>query len=242
MLVCNELTEGIWYPKGGMGSISELCKEILISLGGKVRLQSEVSKISFQRTSSLPVVHFTDGTEKMYDAVICNADLPYSYKNLIDDARTSAILDSMEYGCSTISFYWGINKDLNDCLYAHQVFLGKSYEAAFKSIFQNRGIPESLSFYLHVSSKLDKKACPAGHTSLTVLVPVGKCSVSRAEIERCRAQILERLAENGIHIIAKDIVQEHVVGPDQWRADFNLAKGAALGLNHRLTQLVSGMP
>ena len=238
MLVYNELTEGIWYPASGMARIPQACREALVEHGGEVHVNSEVSRITFKECSSLPVVRFSSGKEKEYDAVVCNADLPYAYRSLIQDDRASAILEHMEYGCSTISFYWGISKDLHGQLHAHQVFLGKSYEGAFDAIFNQRGIPESLSFYVHVSSHLNRSACPQGHSCLTVLVPVGCDSATAIDTAKCRAQILKTLESCNISIREDDIAQEHVLGPDQWRDEFKIARGAALGLNHQFTQLV----
>lgn len=47
-----------------------------------------------------------DGTYVKADAVVCNADLPWAYNNLLPQTPYAKKVDKLDYTASTISFYW----------------------------------------------------------------------------------------------------------------------------------------
>ena len=112
------------------------------------------------------------GKEILSDYVICNADFLYAMKHLIrDDAckgkYNSAKIDAMDYSCSCLVFYWGV-EGLYPELAAHTFVISDDLDSNLESIFDGRKIKEP-SIYLHVPSNIDSTMAPKGKSSFTCL-------------------------------------------------------------------------
>jgi len=173
---------------------------------------------------------------------LVNADLPYIYKELLPDAAEAKKLDEKLYTCSTIMFYWGVDKQYPQIAH-HNVFLGGDYKASFDQIFQDHELPDVPSFYVHAPTRTDPAAAPKGQDTLYVLVPVGHLDAASKQdwgerIRRARHTVFERLSkEMGIDDLESHIKFEIVYQPETWKERFNLEKGAAFGLSHNFWQV-----
>jgi phytoene desaturase len=176
------------------------------------------------------------------DIFVGNADLPYIYKELLPDAKEAKKLDEKLYTCSTIMFYWGVDKEYKQIAH-HNVFLGGDYKASFDQIFEDHTLPDVPSFYVHAPARTDKAAAPEGQETLYVLVPVGHLDARSeqdwdAMVNRARETVFNRLAkEMDVTDLKEHIKFEIVYQPKVWKERFNLEKGAAFGLSHNFWQV-----
>jgi phytoene desaturase len=183
-----------------------------------------------------------DGREFTADIFIGNADLPYIHKQLLPDTVEAKKLDEKLYTCSTIMFYWGVDKQYPEIAH-HNVFLGGDYKASFDQIFNDHSLPDEPSFYVHAPTRTDPAAAPEGQDTLYVLVPVGHLDAASEQdwderIHRARQTVFERLSkEMGITDLESHIKFEIVYQPKTWKERFNLEKGAAFGLSHNFWQV-----
>ena len=97
------------------------------------------------------------------------------------DARLAKKLDEKLYTCSTIMFYWGVDKQYPQIAH-HNVFLGGDYKASFDQIFQNHDLPEEPSFYFagastHPGTGLPIVLLSARITTQRILLEKGTISV-----------------------------------------------------------------
>jgi phytoene desaturase len=241
LLQYTELAEGVWYPMGGMYRAIESLTGIAQKLGVRFVFDAAVRelRVGDSRVSS---VITEDGQEWQADIYVGNADLPYIYKHLLPPSRTARSLDRKLYTCSTIMFYWGVNRAYPQIAH-HNVFLGGDYRASFDAIFEEHGLPERPSFYVHAPARTDPAAAPPGQDTLYVLVPVGHLDQGIAQdwegmIARARKAVLERLATDmDIHDLKEHTKFEVVYQPQTWKQRFNLEKGAAFGLSHNFMQV-----
>ena len=58
------------------------------------------------KTNKVWGVLLQDGSYVKADAVVCNADAPWAYNNLLPATPYAKKVDQLEYTASTISFYW----------------------------------------------------------------------------------------------------------------------------------------
>jgi phytoene desaturase len=241
LLQYTELAEGVWYPIGGMYAGIQALVKIAEGLGVKFIYNAPVKKMVEERGMIRSAVT-TDGREFTADIFVGNADLPYIYKELLPESAEAKKLDSKLYTCSTIMFYWGVDKPYPQIAH-HNVFLGGDYKASFDQIFNDHTLPDVPSFYVHAPARTDPAAAPDGQETLYVLVPVGHLE-ARAEqdwdalIERARETVFTRLArELGAEDLRDHIKFEIVYHPKVWQERFNLEKGAAFGLSHNFSQV-----
>jgi phytoene desaturase len=241
LLQYTELAEGVWYPIGGMYAGIQALVKIAEKLGVKFIYNAPVKKLEVKGSKVKSVV-LEDGLELSADIFVGNADLPYIYKELLPKNNKAEKLQSKLYTCSTIMFYWGVDKEYPQIGH-HNVFLGGDYKASFDQIFKDHTLPDVPSFYVHAPTRTDPAAAPNGQDTLYVLVPVGHLD-ERSEqdwealVNRARETVFARLAkEMGVSDLREHIKFEIVYQPKVWKERFNLAKGAAFGLSHNFWQV-----
>ena len=241
LLQYTELAEGVWYPIGGMYAGIQALVKIAEKLGVRFIYNAPVKKMKEERGKIKSVIT-KDGREFIADIFVGNADLPYIYKELLPDNKEAQKLDKKLYTCSTIMFYWGVDKEYPQIAH-HNVFLGGDYKASFDQIFNDHTLPDVPSFYVHAPARADKAAAPTGQETLYVLVPVGHLDASSEQdwellVNRARETVFTRLAkELGAEDLKEHIKFEIVYQPKVWKDRFNLAKGAAFGLSHNFWQV-----
>ena len=241
LLQYTELAEGVWYPIGGMYAAIQALVSIAEKLGVKFLYETAVKRLHVNG-SKVVSVELEDGERLSSDIFVGNADVPYIYKELLPDKAEAKKLEDKLYTCSTIMFYWGLDKEYKQIAH-HNVFLGGDYKASFDQIFNDHTLPEVPSFYVHAPARTDQAAAPKGQDTLYVLVPVGHLD-ERAEqdwealVNRARETVFNRLAkELGATDLREHIKFEIVYQPKVWKERFNLEKGSAFGLSHNFMQV-----
>jgi phytoene desaturase len=249
LLQYTELAEGVWYPIGGMYAGIQALVNVAEKLGVKFiyntpvrKMKEESGALSPSKRGKIRSVITEDGRQFKADIFVGNADLPYIYKELLPENNEAKKLDNKLYTCSTIMFYWGVDKEYPQIAH-HNVFLGGDYKASFDQIFSDHTLPEVPSFYVHAPARTDKAAAPKGQETLYILVPVGHLD-ERSEqdwealVSRARETVFKRLAkEMGAEDLKEHIKFEIVYQPRVWKERFNLEKGAAFGLSHNFWQV-----
>jgi phytoene desaturase len=241
LLQYTELAEGVWYPKGGLYASILALVRIAEKLGVKFIYNAPVKKLKVEG-SKVKGAQLADGREFFADIFVGNADLPYIYKELLPESREAQKLEDKLYTCSTIMFYWGVDKEYSKVAF-HNVFLAGDYKGSFDQIFKDHTLPEVPSFYVHAPTRVDPAAAPQGEETLFVLVPVGHLDARsnqdwNALVNRARETVFARLAkELGADDLREHIKFEIVYQPKTWKERFNLAKGAAFGLSHNFWQV-----
>jgi len=241
LLQYTELAEGVWYPMGGMYAAIQALVHVAEKLGVKFIYNAPIRRIHVN-AKKVVAVELEDGRQFNSDIFVGNADLPYIYKELLPDRAEAKKLEDKLYTCSTIMFYWGVDKEYKQIAH-HNVFLGGEYKASFEKIFNEHTLPEVPSFYVHAPARTDKSAAPEGQETLYVLVPVGHLDARSeqdwgAMIKRARKTVFNRLAnEMGATDLKEHIKFEIVYQPKVWKERFNLEKGSAFGLSHNFTQV-----
>ncbi len=240
MMPYTELADGVWYPKGGMYDIVEALMRIARAAGATFEFHAPVAHIDIQNAAARGVT-LADGRQYHADIVVANADLPYVYQHLLPDADIAATYDHKEYSCSTVSFFWGVDRVYPE-LGAHTLFLAEDYAANFHSITDELTIPTNPSLYVHAPVRLEASAAPPGKDTLIAVVPIGHIDPSSPRDwvsirQRARSAVFARLKLLGIADLADHITAEVSFMPKSWQKRYNLTLGATHGLAHTLTQL-----
>jgi phytoene desaturase len=241
LLQYTELAEGVWYPMGGMYAAIQALTKIAEKLGVKFIYNAPVKRLHVN-DSKVVSVELEDGRQFSSKIFVGNADLPYIYKELLPDAKEAKKLDNKLYTCSSIMFYWGVDKEFPQIAH-HNVFLGGDYKASFDQIFNDHTLPDVPSFYVHAPARTDSAAAPTEQDTIYALMPVGHLDARNKQdwnalVERARATIFTRLAkELGVSDLKEHIKFEIVYQPEVWKERFNLVKGAAFGLSHNFWQV-----
>jgi phytoene desaturase len=150
------------------------------------------------------------------------------------------------YSCSTISFFWGVDRPYPD-LGPHTLFLSDDYRENFKSIIKDLSLPDNPSLYIHAPTRLDPTFAPPGDDTLIAIVPVGHLDANGGQDwsllrDQAREAVFQRLGTIGITDLQAHLKFEISYTPLSWRKRYNLVKGSTHGLCHTLTQLAYFRP
>jgi phytoene desaturase len=242
LLQYTELAEGVWYPMGGIYAAIESLVSIAEGLGARFVYNAAVTQLEVDGSNRIRSAVLASGRRLQADVFVGNADLPYIYQALLPEKEAARQLAEKRFTCSTIMFYWGLDKPYPQ-ITPHNVFLGGDYPGSFNAIFNGHRLPEEPSFYVHAPARIDPAAAPAGQDTLYVLVPVGHLDSRRSQdwqemVARARSAVVSRLASDmNVSDLEQHIKFEIVYEPQVWSERFNLAKGAAFGLSHNFWQV-----
>jgi phytoene desaturase len=239
LLPYTELAVGIWFPLGGMSAIPRALERLCQELGVVFRHRAAVEKIEIAAGVATGV-RLAGGATVKADIVLCNADLPWAYKHLIDpSASTLKNAEKLQYTSSAFMMYLGVKRPYPQLLH-HNVFFGGDYRGSFSDIFKHLQVPSDPSFYVNAPAHTDPTLAPPGKDSLYILVPVPNRAAAldwKVEGPALRERVLDRLAEAGCPNLRADIELERTFTPDDYELQLNLERGAAFGLSHNFFQV-----
>ena len=242
MVPAAELTEGSFSPaSGGMFAVVSKLTEAARSAGVSFHFNSPVEKIVVNgKLTEVIILH--DGSTIKADVVVANADLPYVYRKLLPDKRKSSHLDRLKYSCSAICIHWGLDRQYPQ-LGQHSVFLSDNFKHGLDTIFRNKSVSATPSFYVHAPVRTDPSAAPAGCDTLSFIVAAGHLDSRYRQDwaglkEKTREAIIGRLERVGLDDVREHIKFEVAYSPEEWQAACNISRGSVFGsLGHNIFQM-----
>jgi phytoene desaturase len=234
---------GVHYAMGGTGAIVNAFEKLITEQGGKFHLQTEVDEI-LVKNGKATGVRLKDGEILDADIVVSNADVGFTYKNMIDSKHrkkyTDRKIDRTKYSMSLFVIYFGTKKRyLDSGLAHHNIILGKRYKGLLDDIFHKKHVADDFSLYLHMPTITDSSIAPEGHEGFYVLSPVPHLDSGTDWNEfapKYRNAIMNFLEENYLPDLQENLVAEHYIDPIHFRDVLNSHKGSAFSVEPILTQ------
>jgi phytoene desaturase len=236
---------GVHYAMGGTGAVIAGMGQLLTELGGDIRLNSEVQEILIDEHARRATgVRLMDGTELPADSVVSNADVAFTYMNMIPARyrrkNSDAWMKRKSYSESLFVIYFGTKRRYDTANLAHHnIILSQEYKGLLRRIFTHSYLPEDFSLYLHVPSLTDPSMAPPGHEAFYVLsvVPHLQANVDwTVQARPYRDAIMQFLEDNYLPDLQANIVAEHVIDPLHFQNTLNSYLGAAFSVEPTLLQ------
>ena len=234
---------GIYYAVGGTGSIVKGLVKLFEELGGKIYYDTEVKEISVSNRR-VNGIRLNNGSFVEADLVVSNADIAFTYMNMIDKQfrkkYTDKKVENMKYSMSLFVIYFGTKKRYNGRNLAHHnIILGKRYKELLKDIFKNKILADDFSLYLHMPTATDSTVAPKGCEAFYVLSPVPhlKSETNWAEEAKpYRDKIMKFLEENYLPNLQENIIAEHYIDPLHFQNNLNSYLGTAFSVEPLFSQ------
>lgn len=234
---------GVHYAAGGTGALVAALGRLIEELGGRIHLNAAVDEILVDGRRATGV-RLADGSVHAADHVISNADVAFTYLNLIPRQRRRKNSDRryrrMQYSTSLFVIYFGTRRRYTDTNLAHHnIILGERYKGLLTDIFKNKRLAEDFSLYLHMPTRTDPSLAPPGHEAFYVLSPVPHLGsgVDWGQAARpYRDAIMQFLEDNYLPDLQQNIVVEHTIDPRHFEQTLNSYLGAAFSVEPILTQ------
>ncbi|NNM31945.1 MAG: phytoene desaturase [Gemmatimonadetes bacterium] len=231
---------GVWFTRGGMYSVVEAMGRLFQELGGEIRTESEVERVT-ERGGRVTGVE-TLGEFHPADIVVSNADVAHTYSHLLADSDrrrwTDRRLRGVEQSMSCFLLYLGVRRRYPQLAH-HTLILTERYEGLVKDIFRRKVLTEDFSMYLHAPTRTDESMAPPGCESLYVLVPVPNLASGTDWSEAgpvLKERVLDVLEEWGLEDLRSSLDVLRMFTPEDFHHELNATLGNAFGVEPRLTQ------
>lgn len=237
---------GGWYPTGGMYRIAEALASVALRLGVEIRLSSPVEKILVEpatagsrrgRLGRVAGVRIAGGEELRADAVVCNADVVYSYRSLIDaryrQKYADKTLNRLEAGGSGLALLLGVEGTYPQLAH-HNKFMPADYRSDVVAMFHTRTVPRDPAIYVCATTRTDSSQAPDGCENLFVLASAPPLDGSIDWATRgpqYRDQLVSSLERTwGLTDLGKRIVVERRLSPGDLASLYNANAGSIYGI------------
>ena len=232
---------GVWYARGGTGSLVQGLVRLIEGQGGAVHCGVTVDQIEVTNGRATGV-RLADGRRLAADLVVSNADTGFTYKHLLPPEHrkrwSDRKVDAQRHSMSLFVWYFGTRGTYDDVPH-HSILLGPRYRGLLDDIFRNKVLADDFSLYLHRPAATDAGMAPAGHDAFYVLSPVPHldADVDWSQMtEVYRKRIEQHLENTVLPGLSERLVTSHTLTPIGFRDELLSLKGAAFGMEPVLTQ------
>jgi diapolycopene oxygenase len=183
---------GAYFPLKGMHAISQSMYKLAQELGVEFRFNEKVEEILLEGKKATGV-RTTQGSYRS-DIVISNMDIVPTYRKLLPKVAAPEKTLRQPRSSSALIFYWGVKKSFPK-LHIHNIFFSNDYKKEFSVLFDQKTLPEDMTVYVHISSKLLKEDAPEGCENWFVMVnaPNNQAQDWDQLIPKARKNILQKL-------------------------------------------------
>lgn len=234
---------GVWFALGGTGALVKALGDVFLDIGGEIYTEAEVEEILIDAASrKAKGVKMKTGELFEADAVVSNADISFTYMNLISPKfrikYTDEYLKKLSYSMSLFVVYFGTNRKYENMAH-HEILLGRRYKGLLDDIFVNKTLPEDFSLYLHRPTATDESLAPEGCDSWYVLSPVPHLGADvdwQAQAKPYRDAIFDYLEKYYLPELSMHIISEHYIDPLHFEGTLNSYLGSAFSVEPTLMQ------
>ena len=234
---------GVWFALGGTGALVKALSDLFLDIGGEIFTEAEVKEILIDDlTHRAKSVRMKTGEILETDAVVSNADVAWTYLNLIPKQfrrkNTDEKIKRLTYSMSLFVVYFGTNRKYENMAH-HEILMGARYRELLEDIFDKKILAKDFSLYLHRPTATDPSLAPEGCDSWYVLSPVPHLGANidwLTEAKPYRDSIIAYLEKNYMPELSRHIVTEHYIDPLHFRGTLNSYLGSAFSVEPTLMQ------
>ena len=162
-----EYNEGVFYPQGGMISITNALYNLAIKKGVAFYFNSTVQKIIHNEGKAKGIVVNNENVEA--NIIVSNMDVYLTHKFLLNNQDKAKKILKQERSSSAIVFYWGIKKQLPQ-LQLHNIFFSNNYASEFDCLFKKKILYNDPTVYVNITSKMENSQAPSGKENWFVMI------------------------------------------------------------------------
>ena len=231
---------GIHYSIGGTGKIIKGLEKLMIEENIKIIKNAEATKL-ITNNKNITSVEVNGKYIIKTDNVVCNADPPGVYENLINSKKNFIFewkKKRMDYSMGLFVYYFGTKKIYENVAH-HTIKFGDKYKEHLEDIFNKKKLNDDISYYLHRPSATDKSMAPEGHDCFYVLVPVpnnqSKIDWS-IEGDKMKKLVVDKMEKHLLPNLRENIVEDFYLTPDYFENELNTKHGSGFSIQPRFSQ------
>ena len=221
-------------------------------MGGTGRLVSELFRL-MERTG-VSIVKNTDiaeilikngratgarcqnGTIFMADRVICNADPPTVYGEMLPETvsrRKRPLPETLnKYSMGLFVLFFGTRKTYPDLAH-HTIWMGPRFKELLSDIFDRKILSDDFSLYIHRPTATDPSFAPDGCDSFYVLCPVPNLLGEidwKEQGPGLRSRIIEALDSTIMPDLKSTVTDDFWMTPEDFKSNYRSMHGAGFSI------------
>jgi phytoene desaturase len=187
-----EYNEGVFFPDGGMISITNALYNLALKKGVQFYFDTPVQKIIHHEGKAMGVV--ANNINVKADVLVSNMDVYFTYKHLMGNGGKAKKILKQERSSSALVFYWGIKKEFTQ-LELHNIFFTSNYAAEFDCLFKKKTLYSDPTVYVNITSKMQSGLAPNQKENWFVMVnaPANTGQNWAAVQQQARKLIIEKI-------------------------------------------------
>jgi prolycopene isomerase len=166
--------EGVYYPKGGMGKISEAIADSFLQSGGELHLQKEVDHV-LVKDGKIEGVETKEGEIFQAPLILSNVNPNRLAKMLSSEFQNvfAKKTSHFEYSLSCFILYLATDLDVREMDLPYFTYIRFLHDLEEESQILRRGeVPKNPTLIVSIPTLLDDSLAPPGQHILKVLVTV----------------------------------------------------------------------
>jgi len=229
---------GVWFPEGGMSALPRALADAATQAGAELVLGAEVQELRREGRAPARVhgVRLVDGSEIDADAVVVNAEVTTTYRELLGGMAPPWRARRARPSPSCVLWVAGIpDARLDDAVAHHNVHFSRAWRSAFVDLIERQRRMRDPSVLVSVPTLTDSTLAPPGGHVLYVLEPTPGLGGSVAwgtERSRAREDLIRRATDLGYPTSAK---VEELLDPFDW-ARAGMEQGTPFASAHTFFQ------
>lgn len=231
------LTQGTYYPMGGMYKLIEAMTEIAEGLGVDIHTGTDVKNISVTSWKAKHVK--TNKQTFIADAVVAACDYHHTEQMLLDESYRNydkKYWDKRVMAPSCLIFYIGVSKQIKNLLH-HNLFFDTDFDTHAREIYDKPEWPSNPMFYVCAPSKTDPGVAPGGMENMFLLVPIAPgLKDDPIQHEQYFRALITRIEKKTQDTILPYVTYKRSYCINDFKQDYNAFKGNAYGLANTLMQ------
>lgn len=237
---------GLWYVKGGMYELALGLEKLVLELGCKVLLETEVTQIK-QDNSIAKCVYLNDGKSIQADVIVSNMEVIPAQKRLLGKSdQQIKSLNRFVPSCSGLVMHLGVDRQYNQLAH-HNFFYSEQAKQHFRAVFHDNKLSEDPTIYLVAPTKTDATQAPEGCEVIKVLPHIANIDlenpISPEEYLAFREKVINKLERMGLDNLSQHIVCEETWTPYDIESRYYSNQGSIYGVvSDRLKNLGFKLP
>ena len=228
---------GVYYAEGGTGKIVDALEKLLRNKGVEIRKNTEAKKIVSKNNKII-------GVETEYgliscDAVVCNSDPTYTYKNLLGFKPNKLSNNfNLKHSMSLFVLYFSTKKIYTNVQH-HTIIFSKRHYELLNDIFNKKIFVNDPSLYLHRPGATDPSMIQNNNDTFYVLAPVPN-NLSNIDWDKRGEEfssiIINTLESKIMPELKNNIVDSFYITPNYFENELNTYAGSGFGIQPVFTQ------
>ena len=220
------LSEGVYYPEGGVAQIPKSLHRLAAELGVEFRFSGPVSGLKIDG-NRIQAAITADGPVDA-DSFVCNLDRFTAGEWL---GRHIDLSPSLSY----FTVHWGLNRVQKELIY-HNLFVPSDFELGFEQLYRQRRFPDSPIVYINATSAVDPGVAPEGCSNIFAVATSQAMTDNldwRALLPSARESVLGSLAKCGFEFDQGSIEFERIQTPITFAERDGNYRGSLYGADER---------